>query len=199
MTNFADRTIWTGDNLEILRGENSKGSTVMTQDHCPIWGTECESATQMENSVIVTDSPRAGGNYELYDEAMPALNNISDEEKAQLTTLWVRQRQLGNACPPVNANTVAKAKSADRTGMGERLTNLLQFLVESTPRPSQPVGMRKGLLGWPEFPESQDEEIAEWRNTLRGLAHTESDDPEDLEYLADRLVPRTAVFDKYKN
>ena len=165
----------------------------MTQGHCPIWGTECGSATQMENSVIVTDSPRAGGNYELYDEAVPALSNMSDEEKARLTTLLVKQRQRGNLYPPVNANTVAKAKSADRTGMSERLTNLLLFLVDSTPRPSQPIGMSKGLLQWSEFPESQDEEMVDWRNTMRGLAHTESDAPEDLEYLADSLAARGLI------
>ena len=91
----------------------------MTQDHCPIWGTECDSATQTKNSVIVTDSPRAGGSYEIYNDAMPTLGSMSDEEKARLTTLLVRQRQLGNACPPVNANTVAEAKSADRAGMEE--------------------------------------------------------------------------------
>ena len=165
----------------------------MTQNHCPIWGTECDSATQAENSVIVTDSPRAGGSYEIYNDAMPTLGSMSDEEKARLTTLLVRQRQLGNACPPVNANTVAEAKSADRAGVEERLTNLLRFLVESTPRPSQPVGMSKGLLEWAEFSESQGEEIAEWRNTLRGLAHTESDDPDDLEYLANSLAERGLI------
>ena len=165
----------------------------MTQDHCPIWGTECESATKTENSVIVTDSPRAGGSYELYYDATPELSNMADEEKARLTTLLVRQRQLGNACPPVNASTIAKAKSADRTGMEERLTNFLRFLAESTPKASEPVGMSKGLLGWPEFPKSPDEEIAEWRNTLRGLAHTECDDPEELEYLANSLADRGLI------
>ena len=168
----------------------------MTQDHCLIWGTECDSATRTENSVTVTDSPRAGGSYEIYDDAMPALSRMSDEEKARLTTLLVRQRQLGNACPSINANTVAIAKSADRAGMEERLTNLLRFLVERTPRPSQPVAMSKGLLGWAELPESQDEEIANWRNTLHGLAHTESYDPEDaedLEYLANSLAERGLI------
>ena len=170
--------------LNVHRPLNPKGSTMMTQGHCLIWGTECYSATQMENSVIVTDSPRAGGSYEIYDEAMPALSSMSDEEKARLTTLLVRQRQLGDVCPAVNTNTVAEAKSADRAGMEERLTNLLRFLVERTPRPSQPVAMSKGLLEWVELSGSQDEEIADWRNTQHGLAHTESHDPEDLEYLA---------------
>ena len=165
----------------------------MTENYCPIWGTECESITQTENSVIVTDSPRAGGSYELYDDATPELSDMTDEEKARLTTLLVRQRQLGNAHPPVNASTIAKAKSADKTGMEERLTNFLRFLVESTPRPSQPVGMSKGLLEWSEFLDSRDDEIAEWWNTLRGLAHSESRDPEDLEYLANSLAERGLI------
>ena len=163
-----------------------------TQDHCPIWGTECESVAQAETSVMVTDSPRAGGSYELYEDATPELSSMSDEEKARLTTLLVIQRRLGNACPPVNASTIAKAKSTDSLGMEERRTNLLRFLAESTLRPSQPVGMSKGLLGYLGLSEGE-EEIAEWQNTLRGLAHTESQDPEDLEYLANSLTERGLI------
>lgn len=142
---------------------------------------------------MVTDSPRAGGSYELYDDATPELSSMSDEEKARLTTLLVRQRQLANACPPINTSTIARAKSADRTGMEERLTNLLRFLVESTAKASEPVGMAKGPPGWLELPENPQEEIDDWKNTLRGLAHTESDNPEDLEYLANGLAERGLI------
>ena len=68
-----------------------------TQDHCPIWGTQCESVAQAETFVMVTDSPRADGSYELYDHATPEFSNMSD-----LTTLLVRQRQLSKW--PVNGN-----------------------------------------------------------------------------------------------
>ena len=32
MTNFADRTIWTGDNLDILRGINSASVDLISRD-----------------------------------------------------------------------------------------------------------------------------------------------------------------------
>ena len=32
MTNFADRTIWTGDNLDILRGLNSASADLISLD-----------------------------------------------------------------------------------------------------------------------------------------------------------------------
>ena len=35
MTNFADRTIWTGDNLDILRGLNSASVDVIRQRQTP--------------------------------------------------------------------------------------------------------------------------------------------------------------------
>ena len=31
MTNFADRTIWTGDNLDILRGFNAEHRAILEQ------------------------------------------------------------------------------------------------------------------------------------------------------------------------
>ena len=86
----------------------------MEDQQCPIWGTECESITQAENSVIVTDSPRAGGSYQLHDEAADELGNLTDDEKAQLTTILVRERLLGNTRPNVTAATIAQAKPKPR-------------------------------------------------------------------------------------
>ena len=76
----------------------------MAQYQCPIWETQCEVITHTEGSATVTDSPRAGGSYQLYDEVPAELCNLSFDEKARLTTALVRERLLGNPCPAVNLN-----------------------------------------------------------------------------------------------
>ena len=67
----------------------------MAQYQCPIWETQCEVITHTEGSATVTDSPRAGGSYQLYDEVTAELCNLSFDEKARLTTALVRERLLG--------------------------------------------------------------------------------------------------------
>ena len=100
----------------------------MESQQCPIWGTECESISQDENSEVVTDSPRAGGSYRLHNDAAAELGNLTDDEKARLTTILVRERLLGNTRPSITAATIANAKSAGKARMEERLTNLLKVL-----------------------------------------------------------------------
>ena len=149
----------------------------MESPKCPIWGTECESITQAENSVVVTDSPRAGGNYQLCNDAATELGNLTDDEKARLTTILVRERLLGNARPRVNAATIAKAKSSGRARMEDRLTNLLRILISSTPKVGEPVSV--------EDPERRTEENV--RSCQLALAYTESTEYQEILYLADSL------------
>ncbi len=164
----------------------------MADQQCPIWQTECESITQAEGSVIVTDSPRAGGSYQIYDDAAAELGNMTDAEKVRLTTLLVRQRQLGNDCPPINASTTAAAKSAGRARMEERLTNLLRYLVDSTPRADTPVVLGLNPDQWSTFGNPQ-EEAANWQNTQFALAYSECIDFEEVDYLAEGLAERGLI------
>ena len=115
----------------------------------------------------------------------------SDGFRARLTTLLVRERQLGNDLPKITMNVIAAAKSAGPAVMDERLTNLLRFLIDSTPIAGQPVDM-----GYPD--ESQDARGNEVykeakRNLASALAHSESINIEEMEYLADSLASRRLV------
>ena len=148
----------------------------MEDQQCPIWGTQCQSITPAENSVIVTDSPRAGGSYQLYDDATAELGNLTDDEKARLTTALVRERLLGNPCPSINAATTSAAKSANRARMEDRLTNLLRVLIDRTPKVGEPVGV--------EGPEGPAENV---RSYQFALAYTESTEHQEISYLADSL------------
>ena len=158
----------------------------MEDQQCPIWGTKCESITQAENSVIVNDSPRAGGSYRLYNDVAAELGNLVDDERARLTTALVRERLLGNPCPAVNLNAIETAKTASRARMEERLTNLLQHMVYSMTKAGLPVeiGWDSSHLGHSIDPE----ETEIWRNTQLALAYSESADFDELEYLADSLA-----------
>lgn len=164
----------------------------MAQHLCPIWQTECESITQAEGSVIVTDSPRAGGSYQLYDNAVAELGNLTYDEKARLTTLLVRQRQRGNDCPRIDASIITRAKSANRTGMEERLMNLLRFLEGRGNKAGEPVAMRFDLNRQPSFGNIQGG-VFDWHNTHYGLAHSECIHLEELDYLTDGLVGRGLI------
>ena len=115
----------------------------------------------------------------------------SDGFRARLTTLLVSERQLGNDLPKITMSVIAAAKSAGPAEMDERLTNLLRFLIDSTPIAGQPVDM-----GYPD--KSQDARGNEVykeakRNLASALAHSESTNIEEMEYLADSLASRGLV------
>ena len=111
--------------------------------------------------------------------------------RARLTTLLVRERQLGNDLPKITTGTTAAAKSADPARMEERLTNLLRFLIDSTPSAGQPID-----IGYPDQTRGKedDEEYEKAkRNGASALAHSESTNFEEMEYLIDSLETRGLV------
>lgn len=119
---------------------------------CPIWGTECQEKIQDADSITVVASPRAGGDYVIDRSVFPDLRQMhvrsdsaeSDSElanilRARLTTILVRQRQLGNYLPRITASTFDAARSASRLPMEAKLANLLRFMVNITPRAGEYV------------------------------------------------------------
>ena len=163
----------------------------MAEQQCPIWGTLCESITPAEDSVTVTDSPRAGGSYQLYNDAAAELVNLTADEKARLTTSLVRERLLGNPCPAVNLNAIETAKTATRARMEERLTNLLLRMVDSMIKAGLPVEIRLDASHRGHSVNSEEAEV--WRNTQFALAYSESADFDELEYLVDSLAERGLI------
>lgn len=163
----------------------------MAQYQCPIWETQCEEIAHTEDSATVTNSPRAGGNYQLYNDAAAELGNLSYDEKARLTTALVRERLLGNPYPTVNLNTVKMAKTSTRSRMEERLTNLLRCMVESMTRAGLPVEIGLDESQWEASVNAKESEG--WQNTQFALACSESADFDELEYLADSLAERGLI------
>ncbi len=132
--------------------------------------------------MIVTDSPRAGGSYQLYSDAAADLGYLSEDEKARLTTILVRERFLGNTRPSINAATIARAKSGGRARMEDRLTNLLRVLIDRTPKVGEPVSL-----------EQPERRAANVQSYQFALAYTESTEHQEVIYLADSLHDQELV------
>jgi len=138
--------------------------------------------------VIVTDSPRAGGSYQLHDDAVAELSSLTDDEKARLTTVLVRERLLGNTRPSITPATIAKAKLSGRARMEERLTNLLRVLIDRTPKVGEPVSMAS--------PERRAENAQSYQFAL---AYTESTEHQEILYLADSLHDQGLIERRDRN
>ena len=143
--------------------------------------------------MIVTDSPRAGGGYQLHDDAVAELSNLTDDEKARLTTALVRERLLGNPCPVINLNAIEIAKTVNRAPMEERLTNLLRYLTIEVTTVGVPVGMGPDPSVLANSMGISEEDEAIWRNAQYGLAYSESVVFEELDYLAESLSERGLI------
>ncbi len=177
---------------------------VQRENTCLIWGTECQDKHQETATITVLDSPRAGGSYTIDKDAIPELRQMyvefddtgtgdghADKFRARLTTLLVRERQLGNDLPKITASTIAEAKSASRAQMDERLTNLLRFLIDNTANAGQPIGIAdpEETQDWDYGPEH---ELAK-RTGAFALSHSESTNAMEMEYLMDSLTARGFV------
>lgn len=80
--------------------------------------------------IVVEDSLRAGGPYEITPEAISLLRNrnASDKERALLTTMLVDQREQGISCPTVNSDLVEKAATRPFISIDQRAERLLRHI-----------------------------------------------------------------------
>ena len=179
-------------------------NAVTEENTCLIWWTECQGRSQDATATTVVDSPRAGGSYVIDRNVSPELRKMyvsldasgPDDGyvhrfRARLTTMLVRERQLGNDLPKITMGTIVAAQSAGPARMEERLTNLLRFLIDSTPRAGYPID-----IAYPEpTPGMANDEAQEKakRNGAYALAHSESTNAEEMEYLIDSLATRGLV------
>lgn len=130
--------------------------TIKTEP-CPIWGGDnlARVITFAHNAVLqVRDSPRAGGAYEM-DQifAEPQVKNLSDAEKARLTTWLIEQRYQGNEMPKVRQQVIADARNRNPLAVHQRADRLLRFIAGMTKRLGAPVSINQctlGALAWTE-------------------------------------------------
>ena len=101
-------------------------------DTCPIWGHRYKAEGwryPRDGMYLVEDSPRAGGAYELTDEAKDHLDELGDAEKARLTTWLIDQRMQGINRPRVTAEVVEYTRNKKPLPVHERAERLLRYMV----------------------------------------------------------------------
>ncbi len=125
---------------------------------CPIWGKDYKAEgfySQSDKLCKVDDSPRAGGGYQVSGVTVVAVvKNMTDGEKAKLTTWLIDQRLQGEAQPLITEEIIDYAKSKAALPVHERADRLLRFIAEQ----SKPIGIRvksdssnhSGALAWSE-------------------------------------------------
>ena len=103
--------------------------------HCPIWGGNnlaevgLDARTRMYR---VKHSPRAGGAYEISDlTALADTPDMTDAEKARLTTWLIDQRRQGNEMPMVTREVISYVKSKRPLPVHERADRLFGFIAAS--------------------------------------------------------------------
>ena len=171
----AGLTLLSGDSLHFTIAAVHK-ETIMSEQ-CPIWKTECEAMTPDEEWMVIDNSPRAGGSYQLRQDAWAEQNRMTEDEKARLTTILVRARLRDDICPVINLAMIDEAKSASTMPVSEKLDNLLLLAVDITSRIGEPVAI----------------ESTEPSGQL-ALAYTESIDFREVKFLADGLVARGQIL-----
>ena len=80
---------------------------------CPIWGETYPVEMDLPGegrTAVVLDSPRAGGGYTITGDEKRPVEELTDAEKARLTTLLIDQRRSGIRLPTVTMNLIEAAK-----------------------------------------------------------------------------------------
>ena len=112
---------------------------------CPIWGEDFSAegiCFRSDNLLRVDDSPRTGGGYEIGASIVNALvENMTDPEKAKLTTWLVDQRLQGNIQPLITEDVINRVKRQNPLPVHERADRLLRFIAGQP----IPIGFRVSI------------------------------------------------------
>ncbi len=139
---------------------------------CLIWGTTVthkELLTEKMN-FIVEGSLRAGGDYEITDQARRYVATLDQKDKAKLTTILIELRRAGDRAPLVDSDLVEKAKRADPLPVHVRAERLLRYLVSRAILVGQ--SFRNNII-------LEDLEALAWSESIR---------PDDILYFVNYLT-----------
>ena len=115
----------------------------MTENSCPIWGTPAIfEGHHGEARNEMWDSPRAGGEFALTEEAAESVQRLKTDDKVKLTNWIVDQNRLGNKTVLIWANDIERVGSDRDLTVMERRDRLIMYLGHSVTRigDSVPIG-----------------------------------------------------------
>ena len=154
---------------------------------CAIWQTPAEWRQNDARRPMIV-SPRAGGAYQILrvlSYVGSPLLSLDGPGKARLTTWLVNQRQLGTSCPVVTHDDIEAARNAQDMRVPQRVNRVLQFMDTRTRTPGDAVRIDPNPDG-----ESDRDKVTAYYQLL---AHSESIEWRDLEYLLGHLAEKGLV------
>ena len=147
---------------------------------CPIWGDQFEATCGeifTKGTIVVLNSPRVGGGFEITDQARDAVGRMADREKAQLTTMIVDMHRQGVKRPYINTGFIERVKQTRPLSVSERALNLLRFLIANTGSVGEAVYVEEATyLGTP------------GRTDLGSWAWSESISQNEVDFMLDYLA-----------
>ncbi len=165
---------------------------------CRIWGYPAEGYSVPDPSkVVVTESHRAGGGYVAPGSVSRRLTDLSDDEKARLTSWLIDQRLQGSERPIITPEVLDYATGRDRLPIHERADRLLRYMVIETNEAGDAVDT---------FASTETPEIQHYPDIQNAMAWSESTSPNEVSYLlryleeegmiqsAEATVGETAMF-----
>ena len=78
---------------------------------CIIWQSPADGISEIGKDGSAFDSPRAGGKYFITGTAMSGLKELSNGQKALLTSWLVEQRRNGGEIPTISSTTIAEIRN----------------------------------------------------------------------------------------
>ena len=162
---------------------------------CPIWGhgfTAKGYPIPSHALMVVEDSPRAGGGFEIGQIAQNTLRELNDSQRAMLTTMLIDLRSFGVDRPKITPEMVEDAKHRSPLPIPERALRLLRYFVKSSENIGQQfiLGNRDpvewGTLAWSESEAwYQAVYFAEYLEEKNWIALTEHGDKSTIFVLVD--------------
>ena len=154
------------------------------KETCPIWGTKAETS-KGERAGVDVNSTRADGRYFMDSTAQAVLRRHDDHVRARLTTWLIEQRRLGVEWPEVTENIIGNAERRHSLAVHERADRLLQFLESRQEHTGAWISIEVT---------NRAEQLHGPGHTKFGgalLAHSESIQPMEVQYLVEQLEKKS--------
>ena len=172
---------------------------------CLIWGGDYEAVgceIQDPSKIIVERSARAGGGYVIPGSLRSLRENLSDEEKARLTSWLVDRRLQGENRPTLTEEIVNYAINRRRIPIDERADRLLRFLSDQSKTAGETIYLftysndedyPRDNFDLPIFPDLPNN-----LTFLLAMAWSESTSPGEIGYLLDYLEEEGWIRETHK-
>ena len=156
---------------------------------CLIWGGSYNASglpIYPNNMARVDDSPRTGGGY-MVPWPSTLVRNLSDKEKARLTTWLVDQRMQGVQLPEITTAVVDYVKAKRPLSVHKRADRLLQYLSNLTSVVGEYVALGTQAVEPDPFGHRA---MSEGPTSWEAMAWSESIQALEIQFLVDYLLEK---------